>query len=116
MAKKRVTRKELLKKEDEFISLSARTYQFVVEYRKQIQWAAICIAAIIVIILGISLYFRHLNAKALAAYNMAYKNLVSASSSQTGEEGIQKSIEELDRLIREYGWTKMATLAMPQLA
>ena len=116
MAKKRVTRKELLKKEDEFISLSARTYQFVVEYRKQIQWGVICVAAIIVIILGISLYFRHLNTKALAAYNIAYKNLVSDTSSQATVESIQRSTEELDRLIREYGWTKMATLAIPQLA
>ena len=116
MAKKRVTRKELLKKEDEFISLSARTYQFVVEHRVQIKWGVICIAAIMVIILGISLYFRHLNQKSLAAYNIAYKNLVSDTSSQASEESIQRSIEELDRLIREYGWTKMATLAIPQLA
>lgn len=116
MAKKRVTRKELLKKEDEFISLSARIYQHVVEYRKQIQWAAICVLAIMVIVVGISLYFRHLNAKALAAYNMAYKSLASESSSQAAKQSIQRSTEELDRLIREYGWTKVATLAIPQLA
>ena len=116
MAKKRVTRKELLKKEDEFVSLSARIYQFVVEHRKKIQWAAISLVLVLVIILGVSLYFRHLNKKALAAYNMAYKNLVSDSSSQASEESIQRSTEELDRLIREYGWTKMAMLAIPQLA
>ncbi len=68
------------------------------------------------IILGVSLYFRHLNQKALAAYNMAYKSLVSDTSSQAAEESIQRSTEELDRLIREYGWTKVATLAIPQLA
>jgi tetratricopeptide (TPR) repeat protein len=116
MAKKRVTRKELLKKEDEFVSLSARIYQYVVAYRKQIQWGAICVLAIMVIIVGISLYFRNLNQKALAAYNMAYKSLVSESSPQAAEESIQRSTEELDRLIREYGWTKVATLAIPQLA
>jgi tetratricopeptide (TPR) repeat protein len=116
MAKKRVTRKELLKKDDEFISLSTRIYQFSVEHRKQIQWTAICLAAICVIILGISLYFRHLNAKALAAYNTAYKNLVAESSPEASEESMRRSTEELDRLIREHGWTKMATLAIPQLA
>ena len=117
MAKKRVTRKELLNKEDEFISLSTRIYRYVVEYRKQIQWGAICVVAIMLIILGISLYFRHLNKQALAAYNMAYKSLVSESSPQAAEErSIQRSTEELDRLIRKYGWTKVATLAIPQLA
>jgi tetratricopeptide (TPR) repeat protein len=116
MAKKRVTRKELLKKEDEFISLSTRIYRFVIEHKKQIQWIGICLGALVVIILGISLYLRHLNQEALAAYNMAYKNLVSDSSSQASEQSVQRSIEELDRLIHEYGWTKMATFAIPQLA
>jgi tetratricopeptide (TPR) repeat protein len=116
MAKKRETRKELLKKEDEFISLSARIYQSVVEHRKQVQWAAICVLALMVIVAGISLYFRHINKKALAAYNTAYKNLVTDSSSRAAEESIQRSAEELEKLIREYGWTKMAKLAIPQLA
>jgi len=116
MAKKRETRKELLKKEDEFISLSTRIYRFAVEHKKQIQWAAIFVLAIMVIVAGIGLYFRHINQKALAAYTTAYKNLVSASSSEASEESIRRSTEELDRLIREYGWTKMAKLAIPQLA
>lgn len=116
MAKKRVTRKELLKKEDEFISLSARVYQFVSAHGKQIQYAAICVTVVIVIVLGISLYFRHLNKKALAAYNIAYKNLVSDSFPETTEGNIKRSIEDLDKLIKEYGWTKMAILAIPQMA
>ena len=116
MAKKRETRKELLKKEDEFVSLSTRIYQFAVKRRTQLQWAAISIAVILVIILGVSLYFRHLNKKALAAYNTAYKNLVSAASPEASQENIQRSAEELNRLISEYGRTKMATLAIPQLA
>jgi len=116
MAKKRVTRKELLKKEDEFISLSTRIYQFVVKHKKKLQWTGICLGAIAVIILGINFYLRHLNQKALAAYNKAYKNLLSNSSSQAGEESIQRSTEKLNRVIHEYGWTKMATFAIPQLA
>jgi len=116
MAKQRETRKELLKKEDEFISFSTRIYRFAVEHKKQIKWAAIFVLALMVIVAGISLYFRHINQKALAAYNTAYKNLVSDSSPQAAKESIQRSAEELDRLIREYGWTKMAKLAIPQLA
>jgi len=116
MAKKRETRKELLKKEDEFISLSTRIYRSAVEHRRKIQGAAICVLALMVIIAGISLYFRHINQKALAGYNTAYKNLVSDSSSKASEESIQRSVEELERLIREYGWTKMAKLSIPQLA
>jgi len=116
MAKKRVTRKELLKKDDEFISLSTRFFQYVSTHGKQIQYLTVSAMIIIAIVIGISLYFKHLNKKALAAYNLAYKNLVSDSSPDISEDTINKSTEELDNLIKKYGWTKMATLAIPQLA
>ncbi|MFO8163218.1 MAG: tetratricopeptide repeat protein [Thermodesulfobacteriota bacterium] len=116
MAKKKITRKELLKKDDEFISLSNRFFQYVSTHTKQLQYLIISLMIIIAIVVGISLYFKQLNKKALAAYNLAYSNLVSDSSSDKKEDAINKSIEELDRLIRKYGWTKMSTLAIPQLA
>ena len=116
MAKKKTTRKELLKNDDEFISLSTRFFQYVSTHVKQIQYLSVSVMVIIAIIIGISLYFKHLNKKSLAAYNIAYTNLVSDSSSGMSEETVNKSIEELDSLIKKYGWTKMATLAIPQLA
>ena len=116
MAKKRVTRKELLKKEDEFVSLSSRAVQYVSAHLKQIQYLTFSILIIILIVLGISLYLRHLNKKALAAYNRAYRSLVSDSSPEATEDTMKRSVEEFDKLIRKYGRTKMATLAIPQLA
>jgi FimV-like protein len=116
MAKKRVTRKELLKGEDEFVSLSSRVAQYVSAHLKQIQYLSFSILIIILIVLGISLYLRHLNKKALAAYNHAYRSLVSNSSPEATEDTIEGSVAEFDELIRKYGRTKMATLAIPQLA
>ena len=116
MAKKKITRKELLKKDDEFISFSNRISQYALTHAKTIKYLGYSLAIIIIIIVGIGFYYRQLNKKALAAYNIAYEALVSESSPETTEENTQRSIEELDRLIKEYGWTKMATLAMPQLA
>ncbi len=116
MAKKRITRKELLKKEDEFISFSNRVSQFIIAHAKALRYLAYSVALIIILVIGIGLYYRHLNKKALVAYNNAYKALVADSSADITQENIQRSIEELERLIREYGWTKMATLAIAQLA
>jgi tetratricopeptide (TPR) repeat protein len=116
MAKKRITRKELLKKDDEFISLSNRIFLYFSAHAKQIQYMILTIGIVIAIVIGISLYFRHINKKALAAYNLAYKQLVSDSFSESTQDDIKRSIAELDRLIKKYGWTKMATLAIPQLA
>jgi predicted negative regulator of RcsB-dependent stress response len=116
MAKKKITRKELLKKDDEFISLSNRLSQYILTHAKPIKYLGYSLAIIIIVVVGIGLYYRNLNKKALAAYSGAYKALVSDSSAETTEENIQRSIEELDKLIRKYGWTKTATLAIPQLA
>jgi predicted negative regulator of RcsB-dependent stress response len=116
MAKKKITRKELLKGEDEFISLSARASQYILVHAKTIKYLLYGLAIIVIILLSGSLYYKHLNKKALAAYNTAYKALVGDSSPETSEKELQKSIEELDTLIKDYGWTKMATLAIPQLA
>ncbi|RLB27207.1 MAG: hypothetical protein DRG66_05860 [Deltaproteobacteria bacterium] len=116
MAKKKIRRKELLKKDDEFISLSNRFFQYVSAHAKQVQYLIVSLMIIIAIVIGISLYFKHLNKKALAAYNLAYKNSVSDFSPDIKEDTINRSIEELDKLIKKYGWTKMATLAIPQLA
>jgi len=116
MAKKKATRKELLKKDDEFISLSNRFFLYISTHAKQIQYLTVSVVIIIAIVIGVSLFFKHLNKKSIAAYNLAYTNLVSDSSPDIKEDTINKSIEELDNLIKKYGWTKMATLAIPQLA
>ena len=116
MAKKKITRKELLKGEDEFVSLSARVSQYILAHAKTIKYLLYGLAIIVIVVLGGSLYYKHLNNKALAAYNTAYKALIGDSSPETSEKELQKSIDEFDTLIKEYGWTKMATLAIPQLA
>ena len=116
MAKKKTTRKELLKKDDEFISLSNRFFLYVSTHSKHIQYLVVCVMIVIAIIIGISFYFKHLNKKSIEAYNLAYTNLVSGSSSEMSQDAINKSIEELDSLMKKHGWTKMATLAIPQLA
>jgi tetratricopeptide (TPR) repeat protein len=116
MAKKKITRKELLKKEDEFTSLSARVSQYIVAHARTIRYLLYGLAIIGIIVLGGTLYYKHLNKQALAAYNTAYKALVGGSSPETSEKNLQKSIEEFDRVIKDYGSTKMATLAIPQLA
>lgn len=116
MAKQKISRKELLEKEDEFISLSSRISNYIHAHAKQFKYALISLAALFIIVLIAGLYIRHVNKKALAAYNIAYKNLVSDVSDTKRQEAIKKSMEEIDRLLDKYGWTKFATLSIPQMA
>ena len=116
MAKKKISRKELLQKEDEFISLSSRVSQYITDHAKQFKYGLISIVVIVVIVIIASLYVRYVNKKALTAYNIAYKNLVADVSGNNAQDTIKKSMEEIDRLLNKYGWTKFATLSIPQLA
>jgi tetratricopeptide (TPR) repeat protein len=116
MAKKKISRKELLQKEDEFISLSSRVSNYVTAHAKQFKYALISLVALFVIVLLAGLYIRYVNKKALAAYNIAYKNLVSDVSDSKRQGAIKESMEEMDRLLEKYGWTKFATLSIPQMA
>ena len=116
MAKKKITRKELLKKDDEFISLSNRIYMYLSDHAKQVQYSIISLVLILAIIGGIGLYLKYLNKKALAAYSIAYKNMVTDFSTEKESDTVKKSIEEMDNIIKQYGYTKIATLAIPQLA
>jgi predicted negative regulator of RcsB-dependent stress response len=116
MAKKKITRKELLKKDDEFISLSARAFQYLAAHLQQIKRIGYGVMIILIIIIGIAFYYRYLNKKALAAYNEAYASLASDASGELSEEAAGKAIVGFEELIEKYGSTKMATLAIPQLA
>jgi len=116
MAKKKITRKELLKKDDEFISISAKVFQYLAAHMYHIKRAGYCVIAILVILTGIGLYFRWLNKKALAAYNIAYSASVPDTADELSEEAAAKAIREFEVLIEKYGSTKMAVLAVPQLA
>lgn len=116
MAKKKITRKELLKKDDEFISLSGKVFQYLAAHVQQIKRVGYGVIIIIVIIIGVALYYRYLNKKALAAYNVAYTTLVSDASGELNEEAAGKAIVGFEALTEKYGSTKMGTLAIPQLA
>ena len=116
MAKKKITRKELLKKEDEFISFSQRCYDYVSAHRKQIHYLLIGLLIVIAIGVGAVLYVNHINNKAIAAYQLVYKKLVSDFPSESKENALQQSAEAFDKLIKMHGRTKIATLAVPQLA
>jgi len=117
MAKKKITRKELLKKDDEFISLSNRLYMYASSHTRQIKYAILGLIIILAAISGIGLYLRYLHTKAVAAYAIAYKNMTADLSPDKEKDTIKKkSIEELDNIIKQYGHTKIASLAIPQLA
>ena len=116
MAKKKVSRKELLKAPDEFLTLSARGMLFIREHSRQFEYLGMAIAAIIIIYLGINTYMKYINKKAQNEYNMAYSALSKNMNPEMNREELKRSEELFKEVIDNYGLSKVSKLALPELA
>ena len=116
MAKKKISRKELLKGPDEFLTLSSRAVNYYTAHTKMFKYAGLAIAVIVVVYLGINTYMRYVNKKGQNAYNFAYDTLSKNMGPGADAEGLKKSDELFDKVIDDYGLSKAARLALPQVA
>jgi len=116
MAKKKVSRKELLKAPDEFMTLSARAMLFVREHSRQFEYLGMAIAAIVIIYLGINTYVKYINKKGQNVYNMAYSALSKNLQPDMNQEELKRSEELFKEVIDRYGLSKVSKLALPELA
>ena len=113
---KKTTRKDLLKSQDEFLSLSARALAFFSAHIRELKIAGIVIVAACVVFLGTTAFYRHINKKGQEAYNTAY----SAMAEHLGHGIETEKLEEIHDLfadvVENYSRSKAADLALPQLA
>jgi len=116
MAKKKISRKELLKSTDEFMTLSEKVAQFVNQHMRQVKLVGIGLAVIAVSYIAIWGYMKHTNEMGQTAYNDAYNALAqSLESEETDTSGIKKSEKLFEAVISDYGMSKAADLALPQV-
>jgi predicted negative regulator of RcsB-dependent stress response len=116
MAKIKVSRKELLKKPDEFITFSARSITFVKEHSRKFTYLGIVIVCLILIFIGVNIYIKYIEKKGQTTYSMAYYTIAKNMGVEKNKDDLQKSEELLDQVIHEYGLSKAARLALPELA
>lgn len=116
MAKKKVSRKELLKGTDEFLSLSARAVNLLSAHVRELKVVGLGLAVVVVAYLFVYTYMHHVDKKGQAAYNLAYDALVQERGPQPAPENLQKPEQQFQKVIDEYGRSEAARLALPQLA
>jgi len=116
MAKKKVTRKELLKSPDEFLTFSARAVIFINEHSRQFAYLGVAVVANALIYSGIHNYLRKINKKGQNTYNMAYYTLVRNMSPDANIKDLKQSEELFEQVKDRYGISKAARLALPELA
>lgn len=115
MAKSKITRKELLKKPDEFINFSARAINFARENSQKFTYLGIIILCILVIYLGINTYLKYINKKGQETFNIAYYTMIKNMGPNTSKDILNESEELFNKVIDKYGMSKAARLTLPEL-
>ena len=116
MATKKLSRKELLKNTDEFLTLSGKAALFIGQHMRQVRLIGIGVVVIAVAYIALWGYMKHVNTKGQEAYNTAYNTLIeTVQSSENYEEGVVKSEVLFEAVISDYGMSKAADLALPQV-
>lgn len=116
MAKKKISRKEMLKKPDEFISFTTKAIIFVKGHKRLFDYLGTAVLGAILIYIGIYAYMRHINKKGQEAFNAAFYAAFYNSGSEEDQQDPQKTEELFSNIIEKYGLSKAAKLALPELA
>lgn len=115
MAKK-ISRKELLKGPDEFMTFSERAAAFAQEHRKQISAVGIALAVACVVYLGVTWYLGYADRRGQEAYNKAYYTLRKADAAEEEIQDPTVPMGLFQQVTAEHGLAKVSDLALPQMA
>jgi outer membrane protein assembly factor BamD (BamD/ComL family) len=116
MAKKKVSRKELLKKPDEFLTFSSKALNAISAYQNQLRVVGVALAVVVVGYLAVHTYLRHINKKGQDAYNTACYALAENMKPGADPENLNGSVELFEKVKDQYGLSKAARLALPHIA
>ncbi|NIR13647.1 MAG: tetratricopeptide repeat protein [Desulfobacterales bacterium] len=116
MAKKKVTRKQLLKEPDEFLTFSGRAALFIRGHSRQFTYLGVAVAAGLLIYLGITTFMGYINKKGQTAYNTAYYIIAENANLEKDAQALKESAELFQKVIDKYGMSKVSRLALPELA
>jgi tetratricopeptide (TPR) repeat protein len=111
MAKKKVTRKQLLKQPDEFLSLSARLLGFGVKYKNQVTWACIGLLVLVVAVAGIRYYAAKTESRSFTLLSQAVMKFASLSK-EKGPAAAYLEVEgDFNSLIKKFSGTAGGRIA-----
>jgi tetratricopeptide (TPR) repeat protein len=114
--KKRLTRKQLLKEPDEFLTLSAKAIRFASEDRKALTYA---LTAFVMVVLAVALFYYFSNLSERRAYAVFDQGLDQYMSQAPGEKSphLQESAKErFIQVLDKYPSTRAAELSLPLYA
>ena len=116
MARKKISRKALLKEPDEFLSFSTRAVNFFNAHLREIQYIGFAIGIVVIAYLAGYAYLRSVNKNAQHAYNIAYYTFTQNLKEGLTPEKLRESEILFKEVVDEYGLSRVARLAFPNMA
>ena len=116
MVKEKMTRKELLKGSDEFLTVSGRAVLFVKAHAKPFKVAGYVLVGAALVYLGVNYYLNYADRKGQEAYDAAYYEVIKLKEIKADDEALKKSEELFKKVITDHGLSKASRLAPTQVA
>ncbi len=114
MARKKVTRKQLLKEPDEFLTLSAKTIQWARANSRQLGWTVAAILLVAIVFSAVRFFSARAEARSLALYDQqrsAYQQFLKKDGTpEKAWEQLKPSLEEIIQKYNGKSGAKMATV------
>ena len=104
MAAKKITRKELLKEPDEFISISAKVIAYSRQNPKKVVMGVVIVVACLLAVMSFYAYQRHGKLASLELFDRAFQEyqMMESSSQAPTNEQLDKLFEEFEVIARDY--------------
>jgi tetratricopeptide (TPR) repeat protein len=111
MAAKYKTRKELLKKPDEFITLTGKAITFARDYQNQIFYAFCAIVVVVLIFLGYRYFTQRAEVKAFSMLQQTQSEYQTLKAASSAPEAYSKVAAAFQRILKKYGGNAGGKLA-----
>jgi predicted negative regulator of RcsB-dependent stress response len=116
MAKKKISRKQLLKEPDEFLTLSGKAFNYARTHVKQLQYLGVALCALVLLLFGGYSYYKYINKKGQETYNKAYEVFKNSFKPDMKLADLKKSAELFKKVAEKYHLSRAARLALPEEA
>ena len=116
MAAIKKSRKELLKKPDEFITFTGKVIRWVTDNQKPISYALCAVVAVVLIIFGYRFFAQRAEAKAFSMLEQTMAKYEAQKKATSAEEAYRTVSGEFQDLVSKYGGNAGGKLARASYA
>jgi len=116
MAMRKKSRKELLKKPDEFITFTGKAIRFVSKYQKPISYALCAVVTVVIVVFGYRFFAQRSEAKAFLLLEQAMAKYEAHKKAVSADAAYQKVSAEIQRIVEKYSGNAGGKLARASYA